>query len=708
MAEGSHDAALSVFYGGSYHEIHGEIAQAPGTVVERGYAVERQIRPQKITWQFINTDNRWDPDNPTGLLYDNLGGQNMPVAAAADLTLIAVCEASELAPDQTEDFDQAAGTGYRYVDMTAEGILRRIGQWDEPVASPMRLQILSYASNGTNPTMRGYWPLEDPRGAKVLSNICPGGRAGYMLGAEAGSGEPADGASTAVKINTGDKIGGYFRGASTTVGWQFSFVTNADALPPDGTERVVMTWRTSNNYTWTWLASNTTYRLNVVDASGTSKISSGVLHGGGASPDRAITFRIKATLSGGTVTAEVGWYPQGSAFLYGISPTYSGTIGFLASWEAEGNTTNDGWSYGHVFGVYGGSDNLQAYAATAAFDGYIGEKAGDRFDRLCSIYNIARVYAGTRAETIPMGPQRPDTLMNLIKECAETDGAMIYERRNAVGLTFRTRRNLQAQTTAMDLTFPDHISTPFKKTYDDQGVMNRVTVSQRDGSEASAELLTGPMSSSTSPPGIGSYLGKIDVNVASELHYLEPLAAWWLNRGTVPMPRYPQVTIDLDDQPGLTTDALAVNPGDLISITGYAPDVIMLMVIGIRNEFTTVRHRTTFTCVPAQAFDTARYDFGKRYGVELSATTNAETTTSTSVEITTQRRHDCWSTTPGYDLLIKGERMTVTAMTAPTGTGPGPWAQTATVTRSVNGVVKSHLAGETVALAVDQRGRYGL
>lgn len=708
MAEGSHDAALSVFYGGSYHEIHGEIHQGAGVVVERGYAVERQIRPQKITWQFINTDNRWDPDNPTGLLYDDQGGQNMPVAVAADLTLLAVCEASELAPDQTADFDQAAGTGYRWVDMTAEGILRRIGQWDEPVASPMRLQILSYASNGTNPTMRGYWPLEDPRGAKVLTNLCPGGRAGYLLGADAASGTPADGASTAVKINTGDRIGGYFRGASISVGWQFSFVISADALPPDSTERPLMTWKTSNGYTWQWLASNSTYKLSVVDASGASKISFGSTYGSGAELDQALTFRFKATLSGGTVTAECGWYPQGGAFLYGFAPTYSGTLGFVSEWLVDGNATNDGMSYGHVFGVYGGTDALQAYAATAAFDGYAGEKAGDRFDRLCSIYNIARTYAGTRAETIPMGPQRPDTLANLLKECAETDGAMIYERRNSVGLTFRTRRNLQAQTTALDLTFPDDISVPFKKTYDDQGVMNRVTVSQREGSEAVAELLTGPMSSSTSPPGIGAYIGKVDVNVASELHYLEPLAEWWLNRGTAPMPRYPQVVIDLDDSPALTTDVLLVNPGDLISITGYAPDVIMLMVIGIRNEVSTVRHRVTFTCVPAQAFDTARYDQGKRYGVELSATTNAETTTSTAVEITTQRRHDCWSTTPGYDLLVKGERMTVTAMTSPTGTGPGPWAQTATVTRSVNGVVKSHLAGEPVALAVDQRGRYGL
>jgi hypothetical protein len=44
--------------------------------------------------------------------------------------------------------------------------------------------------------------------------------------------------------------------------------------------------------------------------------------------------------------------------------------------------------------------------------------------------------------------------------------------------------------------------------------------------------------------------------------------------------------------------------------------------------------------------------------------------------------------------MIEGERVTVTAMTAAAGTGP--YTQTATVTRSVNGVVKAQLSGARV------------
>jgi hypothetical protein len=45
-----------------------------------------------------------------------------------------------------------------------------------------------------------------------------------------------------------------------------------------------------------------------------------------------------------------------------------------------------------------------------------------------------------------------------------------------------------------------------------------------------------------------------------------------------------------------------------------------------------------------------------------------------------------------FDILIGGERMTVTAITGTT------LSQTMTVTRSINGVVKTHLTGAPVAL----------
>jgi hypothetical protein len=54
-----------------------------------------------------------------------------------------------------------------------------------------------------------------------------------------------------------------------------------------------------------------------------------------------------------------------------------------------------------------------------------------------------------------------------------------------------------------------------------------------------------------------------------------------------------------------------------------------------------------------------------------------------------------------YRIIIGGEEMTVTAVTA-----PSAGQQTFTVVRAVNGVVKSHLTGAAVNLAAPTR--YGL
>jgi hypothetical protein len=80
------------------------------------------------------------------------------------------------------------------------------------------------------------------------------------------------------------------------------------------------------------------------------------------------------------------------------------------------------------------------------------------------------------------------------------------------------------------------------------------------------------------------------------------------------------------------------------------------------------------------------------------------TLTETLWDISTVNRADVWSTATPYDWLVAGERVTVTSMPSPTGTGP--YLQTATVTRAVNGIAKIHAIGEAVHLADPVRWGY--
>jgi hypothetical protein len=81
--------------------------------------------------------------------------------------------------------------------------------------------------------------------------------------------------------------------------------------------------------------------------------------------------------------------------------------------------------------------------------------------------------------------------------------------------------------------------------------------------------------------------------------------------------------------------------------------------------------------------------------------------TETAWNISTSSRWETWSTTAtGYQWELDGESVTVTGMTAATGTGP--YLQTATVVRGqgVDGITKTHSNGSAVRRA--NPARYGL
>ena len=81
------------------------------------------------------------------------------------------------------------------------------------------------------------------------------------------------------------------------------------------------------------------------------------------------------------------------------------------------------------------------------------------------------------------------------------------------------------------------------------------------------------------------------------------------------------------------------------------------------------------------------------------------TPTGTAIILKMTDVNETWSTTAEpYDLFIAGERITVTNMNPVTGTGP--YFQSANITRSVNGVVKTLQAGSPVRSATP--GRYAL
>jgi hypothetical protein len=75
---------------------------------------------------------------------------------------------------------------------------------------------------------------------------------------------------------------------------------------------------------------------------------------------------------------------------------------------------------------------------------------------------------------------------------------------------------------------------------------------------------------------------------------------------------------------------------------------------------------------------------------------------ATAVTFTTGNSDETWSTTTPYDVMIAGQRNTVTAMGAAALVG-GSYDQAATLTRGVNGVTKALAAGEPIHVANPMR-----
>jgi hypothetical protein len=149
------------------------------------------------------------------------------------------------------------------------------------------------------------------------------------------------------------------------------------------------------------------------------------------------------------------------------------------------------------------------------------------------------------------------------------------------------------------------------------------------------------------------------------------------------------VEIDLNALPSLVTAVESVRVGNVIEITGFRENTVRLYVLGWTETIGTHTRKIVFTCAPDQQFVVGEWDAtDSRWD---SATTTLKTgvnTTATAWTFRTQSSKGVWSTTTPYDCFIAGERVTVTAMGAASLVS-GAYDQAATVTRSVNGIVKS-------------------
>lgn len=666
-----------------------------------GPSLTSGLEPNNFEVTLANPNLTMDPSYAPGALYRKIG-RNTPARLTVAGTVVNSGEASSWQPMRSVEHTVSPAKGRSWTDFQAEGILRRIGRWEDPLRSPMARQISGFASS-----MRGYWRMEDSADSQNLTNDTPGGTPGQFSGTVTLAGDAgAGGADGALVLGTDGAITGNFLQGAAYSGYQLSWATKLDALPGAGTYIAIMQWTDTHYRTWYWRVNNTGYEFAIHNPDGSVLTSSNVTFGTQIDPSQWVRYRMKVTVAATTITYEPAWYSQDASVVVGTSGTFAAgtTTGMPIRWDAIANTYTDGAAYGHLFLTTDTTlDILNTTAARNSFNGFIGELAGARFTRLMGENGIAYVLLGTSSLSAAMGRQPAGTLVQLLEEIVRSEGALIYDDPSQVRLVCRLNNNMIGQTSALTLTYGTNLAPPLRKIIDDQKAANDITGVNYDGTEVRQEDSTSALGTQAPPLGVGRYTGRLDLS----FRYPEGVAnrvGWELRNNTLPGPRYSAITIDLLAVPSLATTVAGLRPGDLISLAGVEVDTVPLLLINIDRSGGTHLDKAVLNCLPGEVYaNTGKYDTsGHRYDLDTSTLSAGISSSTTTIPVIQSDPLDRWGTAGGYNIQIGPEIMSVTSVTAGSASGTG-WAQSMTVIRGVNGISLAALTGDEVHVSIKRR-----
>jgi hypothetical protein len=590
----------------------------------------------------------------------------------------------------------------RYVKVSAAGPLRRLGQPSSPVLkSTLRRSIPTLGSQ-----LVAYWPCEDGTNATSIASGLPGGVPMAIVGAPSMAsytGFPSTAPiPTMAAAGTTSSLVGTVPQYAATGSWQVRclvFLANA-------TDGSVLVRVNSSGTATTWdvsFAAPNDLNVKVYNTSGTKIYDQTI---GFAVNNTAFRMSLQVTPSGGNLSYTLSTLGLGVGLAAGyFTDTITGqsapsvTAVSINPFSQAGNC-----SFGQITVE---STTTDIFALVAQFNAYQGESAIDRMIRLCGENNVNFDFARTSLVSALMGPQGINTLVNLLNEAAALDMGQLCETRGRVGLLYLGLgwHYNQAATLTIDVT---QLASPPLPVDDDQQTHNDVTVTRQGGSSANATLTTGRMSTlPAGQGGIGDYpIGPtLNANADSQL---PDLAGWQLHLGTVDAARYPQLPLRLVHPPsaakrGLFLAALAVTMPNKIVATGITPDSLPLLARGYTETYAFSSPGLlidfVFNCVPGSPYDILTLDDTTLGRLDSDTTTLHDATISSSVTSFQVDIGDgtLWTTTAGdWPVKIKmgGEVMSVGAIS-----GTSSPQTFSSVTRSVNGVVKGHSAGEQIHVA---------
>lgn len=584
----------------------------------------------------------------------------------------------------------------RTVSVTASGIFRRLGKGTKALKSVYYRGCTSAVAPVTG--LVAYWPCEDLSGATYIASGIAGNANMVISGTPTLASDSTSFACSSAlpNMNTGSFTGQV--SGTPTGSAQYRILLNipAGGLPAN---TIIASFRTFGAAArWEIVATNsTTLTVNAYDPVGTNILTSvagpwtytGVplrlgfsIANSGANINWALTTLGLNALSGTVISGTLNGYNFFNPSQVSIAPNK----------DCSGMTAGQITVQNVITSIYDLSDLLNAY---------VGETATNRIVRLCSEEGIQVGVYGQTLFDLQAGAQSQKTLLDLLHECESIDGGILYESRNFFGLEYRSVHSMMSQNAVATLSYSNaDLSDPFAPTVDDRYVTNDYTATRQNGSSSRYVLTSGSLSTQAPPNGVGTYDSSVTLNNYADQD-LHNIASWHVHLGTVDQPRFPQIVMELNRAPYTSnstknTAVQVMDIGDRLVIqnppSDLPPEDLTQIVIGINETLNQFIYTINVIGQPETPFHVMSWSDGvsrySPYGATLAASATAVATT-----ISVASPEVVFGFADGaYDIMIGGERMTVTAVTGTTS------PQTLTVTRAVNGISKAHNSGDAVTL----------
>lgn len=570
-----------------------------------------------------------------------------------------------------------------WAPIQAAGILRRLQQGSGTLLSALTRQLPVYG-----PT--GYWSLEDGADATTFANLVTGGRPaiGVKVSPAVDSSLPGATVSPALTDAAG-RISGVAPRVVGGTGFSAMFFTKLSALPA---ARTVLATFTGSGRVIRWVISIEATNVYVEGYDSGSTLVVNAANSFSVVLTEWIAWQLETEVVGANTNWALAFHQVGATLYLASSGSFASTIvSTVTAWVLGGGTELNGCAFAHV---WLGPNTLpfvtNSFSLVSA--GYAGEAASTRIARLCLEEGIpVAVEAGTSEL---LGPQRQSNILDALQAAADADFGILYERGSGLGYRPRSARYEQPVLLALSVA-AKHIDEAPEPINDDQRIRNDWTVSRDGGSSARVY-------DQDHIDAEGRYPDSTTINVVDDdvlIHH----AGWRVFLGTQPELRWPAITLKFTRAPALLPAWRSKGYGPRMTVTtglaqvaGSDPDVI---VEGWTQTITPDSWTATLNCSPARLWDSPALDDPDLRldtdGCELAEDLD---TTETAVDVLTTSG-PVWAPTsilPGevpFPIIVGGEVMTVTNVS---GTGT---SQTLTVTRSVNGIVKTHTTGAPVALA---------